>query len=445
VKIRIGILSALERFKLSQDQLFYSLTLLIGVLSGCMAIILHYCVGAFSSFLGTDRAFEGQTFFWGGLSLIIAAFITFKLFPFTSGSGIPSVRVALAVSHGRISWRDWSAKFFASLFSLSSGLSMGREGPTVTICSGIGSSLGRLFSLPKEKVKTLCAVGSSAGIAAAFNTPIAAVIFTLEEILGDLNTRKKLGPIVISSVIASVTALTLVGDKTVFPQVKYELGSPFELIIYLGIGIVAAFLGPLWVTSILKLREVNKTWFSNKKLVYILLVFVVIGGMSMVSPAVLGSGHMTVSQTLLGEIPYTRVLLLLLVMKLIATTLSYSTGLSGGLFMPTLFIGAMVGGVVATAIQGLGFESLAIGSCALVGMGAFFAAVIRAPFTSILMIFEMTRDYEIILPLMIANITAFGLSKRLKKGSVYENLSEQDGIHLPGSEEDNEILSSLLI
>ena len=375
--------------------------------------------------------------------MLTSGWLTIRYFKNSAGSGVPGVKIALAVHHGRISLKDTIGKYLTTILSLSSGVSLGKEGPVVTITSGIGSFFGQFFHLSKKRVKALVAVGSAGGIAAAFNTPISAVVFTMEEVVGDLNA-KFLSSIIISSVIAAVTGQLLMGDRVLFPQVFYKLNDPKELAFYALIGVVAAIAGPAWMKSTLKLRKISRQVLKNHRLVTIFVAFISVGLLSLIHPGVLGSGHNFLSEILVSKILDWRVLGLLFALKFIATSVSYSAGSSGGLFMPTLFVGAALGSFVGAISHSIFPEiaSASIGAYALVGMGAYFVTVIRAPFTSILIIFELTGNYNIILPLMIANVIAFTLSERIVTGSIYEQISEQDGIHLP-TRDDEEILESV--
>lgn len=428
--------------KITEERAYFALTLITGICAGIVAVTIQEITHQIAHWLGTWDSFTWKSLIGGGVLLFISGYLTTRHFPSTSGSGIPGVRIALAVYHGRIFVKDTLAKFLTSILSLSSGLSLGREGPTVAITAGIGSALGRMASLPKRRVKALVAIGSAGGIAAAFHTPMSAVVFTLEEIVGDLNA-KLLGSIIISSVIASFVAFILTGESAAFPELRYGLKDHYELIIYLIIGLCAAVIGPLWVATVLKFRETNLRVFRGHRLTIIMLTFFVMAGISLYYPRVLGSGHDIVQDTLLSLITDWKVLLILFILKFIATALSYASGASGGLFMPTLLMGALLGGSIGSLFQSFSPDTTShIGAYALVGMGAYFASVIRAPFTSILIVFELTRNYSIIIPLMIANAASYMLASQLSKGSIYERISEQDGIHLPGHE-DNEILESL--
>lgn len=443
-KIKLSLVGRLIRTEATEERTYFALTIIIGILAGLVTVTLKYLIHFLTDYLGTNKTFDLEAFFGGFILIFISGWITTRYFPSTAGSGVPNVRIALAVFHGKIPLKDTIAKFFTTVLSLGSGVSLGKEGPVVTISSGLGSFLGTFFSMSKKRVKALVAVGSAGGIAAAFNTPITAVVFTMEEIVGDLNA-KFLGSIIISSVAASITAQMITGDEALFQQLFYKLNDNRELFIYLTIGIISSFVGPLWMSTTLKLRKLNRFVLKNHRLSMIMTAFTLLALMSLIHPAVLGSGHETLENTLLSLILDWKVLGLLFTLKFLSTSLCYASGSSGGLFMPTLLMGATLGSFIGSLSQLL-FPEIATntGAYALVGMGAFFVSVIRAPFTSILMVFELTRDYNIILPVMIANAASYMLSARYTSGSIYERISEQDGIHLP-TREDSDVLESLTV
>ncbi len=426
----------------SEERAYFALTLVTGVLSALVAVGFYYSVKKIKIALGTNSSFSGSAILFGGISILISGYLTTRKFPKTEGSGIPGVRISLAVFHGHLGLKDTAAKLITSVLSLASGFSLGREGPTAAISAGIGSSLGRFFHLSKKRVKALVAVGTAGGISAAFNTPIAAVVFTLEEVVGDLNA-KMLGSIIISSVAASVVAQSFLGDSSYLTQLHYKLNNPNEIIFYIITGILSAFLGVAWVKSVTWYRKKSLGLLKGHRLTLIMITFVAIAGISHVAPQAIGDGHRSITEAIQAIILDWKILLLIFGFKFIATTICYGCGVSGGLFMPTLLMGATLGGLVGAIAQMI-FPEIApnVGAFALVGMGAYFAAVIRAPITSILMVFELTRDYNIVLPLMIANIVAYFIAEKVHEGSIYENISEQDGIHLP-SKNDQEVLDSL--
>lgn len=428
----------------SEEKTYFVLTLFTGLLGGVVAVLIHASTTQLIDYFGTGQAFEMKSWAFGGLCVLISGYLTTRFFPSTAGSGIPGVRIALAVFHGRIRFLATVMKFIVSTLSLSSGMSLGREGPTVSITAGIGSALGEFFSLSKKRIKALVAVGAAGGLAASFHTPISAVVFTLEEVVGDLNA-KMLGSIIISSVIASITAQFLTGHDSTFTELSYSLKDPIELVVYLALGVCASLAGVFWVKTVLKMRGMNRNVFKGHKLSPMLFAFVIMGLFSYIHPAVLGGGHDTIENALLSLILDWKTLAIVFVLKFSATALCFSTGISGGIFLPTLLIGAMLGSLVGSVGGQVFPESTSsLGAYALVGMGAYFVAVIRAPFTSILMVFELTRNYNIILPLMIANAVSYFISNRLHTGSIYESISEQDGIHLP-KKEDHDILHNIVV
>jgi len=437
------ILKYLLKNSAQEERTYFVLTLIVGLSAALIAVSLHKLTHYLVVLFGTNKPFDLQALCLGGLAIFVSGYISTRKFPSTSGSGIPGVRVALAVYHGKITIFQTIAKFVTSVLSLSTGMSLGREGPTASISAGLGSYIGQLFHLSKRKVKALVAIGAAGGIAAAFNTPIAAVVFTLEEVVGDLNA-KILGNIIVSSVVAAVTAHYLLGNSPTFQTLNFSINDPSELTLYALVGITSAVMGPFWTKTVLWTRSLNIKLFRGHKLTIIMFTFFIMAAISHIRPEALGAGHDTIESNLL-TMKGSQILLSLFVVKFIATALCFGSGVSGGLFLPTLLMGATLGSFLGTIFGQIipGFEpNIAI--FALVGMGSYFAAVIRAPFTSIIMVFEMTRDYDIIMPLMIANVVSYFLSSKLNPKSIYESISEQDGIHLP-NRDDHEILESLIV
>lgn len=443
-RIRFSLIAKFFKNEITEERTYLVLTILAGITGALVAVSIEHVVNLLRTLLHTNTTFTWKSFLFGGIAVFISGWLTTRKFPWTAGSSVPNVRIALAVFHGKIDLKNTLAKYVTTILSLGAGISLGPEGPIVAIASGFGSFLGTFFSMSKKRVKALVAVGSAGGIAAAFNTPITAVVFTLEEVVGDLNA-KILGSIVIAAVVASITAQFIHGNAPLFAQLHYKLTDPKELIFYLGIGLISALFGPLWMKTVIKLREFNKTKMKNHKLTFIMISFVCVGLLSQIHPGVIGSGHGTIENTLLSLILDPKILGTLFILKFLSSAICYSSGVSGGLFLPTLLMGATLGSFIgAISSQFFGDYNITIGAYALVGMGAFFAAVVRAPFTSILMVFELTRDYNIILPLMIASITAFVISSRIEKESIYELIAEQDGIHLP-TREDHEVLEQMIV
>ena len=353
-----------------------------------------------------------------------------RYFPNARGSGVPQTKAALFARDGRITLRTVVGKFFCTSATLASGIPLGREGPSVQVGAGIGSVLGRALGLSTEQVKKLIPVGAAAAIAAAFNTPLAAVLFSLEEIMGDLHAPV-MGAVVLASATAWMVLRVFLGDHPLFKVPQYQLVHPAEFAVYAVLGVAGGCVSALFTKLLLGMRArflrfPQKTvWFQP------VAGGLLVGLIGWFVPQVLGVGYGYVGDALNGNMAF-KMMLLLVVLKLITVTTSYASGNAGGIFGPALFIGAMLGGVVGTIAHHLFPDYTANpGAYALVGMGAAFAGIVRAPMTSVLMIFEMTQDYAVIVPLMIANLVSLFVASRLQEEPIYEALAVQDGIHLP--------------
>ena len=413
-----------------EEQVFLLLSLLIGALTG-MAVVAFIVL---TERLGM-RLYPVGSAAWRRVLIPIAGslamgFLLFRYFPNARGSGVPQTKAALFARDGFISLRTVLGKFFCTATTLASGIPLGREGPSVQVGAGIGSVLGRALGLSPEKVKALIPVGAAAAIAAAFNTPMAAVLFALEEVMGDLNAPV-LGSVVLASATSWAMLRLLLGNNPLFQVPQYELVHPLELGIYALLGIAGGFLSVAFTKMLLGMRKYflhlpRKTWWWHP-----VVGGVTVGLMGWFVPQVLGVGYTYVGNALNGTMAL-KLLLLLVVLKLVGVTVSYASGNAGGIFGPSLFLGAMLGGAIGTVAHHMlpGYTA-SPGAYALVGMGALFAGIVRAPMTSVLMIFEMTRDYAVIVPLMIANLTSLFISRRFQKQPIYEALAQQDGIHLP--------------
>jgi CIC family chloride channel protein len=315
---------------------------------------------------------------------------------------------------------------------IGSGHSMGREGPSVQIGAGIASVVGQWLRLPPGRVKELVPVGAAGALAAAFNTPIAAVLFALEEIIGDLNATL-IGSTVVASVASVVVARSILGNDPLFHVPAYQLVHPAELIAYAGLGVVGGIVSLVFCKALLGLRALFSRLPRSTVMVQPAIGGVAIGAILVVLPDIRGVGYESVDQALNGGLVL-RTMLILCAVKLGATIISYCSGNAGGIFAPSLFIGAMAGGVVGTVVHRMApFPTAEPGAYALVGMGTLFAGIIRAPMTSVFMIFEITQDYQIVVPLMVANLLSFAISRRYQPVPVYEALLRQDQIHLPSA------------
>jgi chloride channel protein, CIC family len=360
-------------------------------------------------------------------------YLLYRYFPNARGSGVPQTKAALYAREGRITIRTVFGKFFCTSATLASGIPLGREGPSVQVGAGIASVLGRFLGLRPEKVKALVPVGAAAAIAAAFNTPLAAVVFALEEIVGDLHAPV-LGSVVLASATSWGVLRLFLGNSPLFKVPQYQLVHPAEFAIYAVLGVLGGLVSVAFTKMLLGMRErflrlpANTFWFHP------LAGGLLVGVVGWFVPQVMGVGYGYVGHALNGNMAL-RLMALLVILKLVTVTTSYASGNAGGIFGPALFIGAMLGGSLGTVAHRLfPAYTASSGAYALVGMGAAFAGIVRAPMTSVLMIFEMTQDYAVIVPLMISNLVSLFISSRLQPEPIYEALAIQDGIHLPSAE-----------
>jgi CIC family chloride channel protein len=413
-----------------EEQIFLLLSLLIGALTG-LAVVAFIVL---TERLGM-RLYPPDSAAWRRVLVPVAGslamgFLLYRFFPYARGSGVPQTKAALFARDGFISLRTVLGKFFCTATTLACGIPLGREGPSVQVGAGIGSVLGRWLGLRPEKVKALIPVGAAAAIAAAFNTPMAAVLFSLEEVMGDMHAPI-LGSVVLASATSWAVLRLLLGNNPLFQVPQYTLVHPLELAIYALLGIAGGFLSVAFTRLLLGMRKFFLHLPARTRWWHPVVGGVTVGLMGWFVPQVLGVGYTYVGSALNGTMAL-KLMLLLVVLKLFGVTVSYASGNAGGIFGPSLFLGAMLGGAIGTVAHGLlpGYTATP-GAYALVGMGALFAGIVRAPMTSVLMIFEMTRDYAVIVPLMIANLTSFFISSRFQKQPIYEALAHQDGIHLP--------------
>jgi CIC family chloride channel protein len=416
-----------------EAQVFLILTLLIGALVGLMAVAFIVLTERFGSRLYPAGGAAWHRLLVPVVGSLTMGYLLYRYFPDARGSGVPQTKAALYARDGRITAGTMFGKFFCTSATLASGIPLGREGPTVQVGAGIASVLGRNLGLRPEKVKALIPVAAAAAIAAAFNTPLAAVLFALEEVVGDLHAPV-LGSVVLASATSWAMLRLLLGNDPLFKVPQYQLVNPWELVIYAVLGVAGGLVSVAFTKLLLGMRE-RFLKFPRRTLPFQPVVGgVLVGVMGWFVPQVLGVGYEHVGAVLNGGMAL-QLMVLLLVLKFFAVTTSYASGNAGGIFGPSLFLGAMLGGAIGSVAHNL-FPNYAAtpGAYALVGMGTVFAGIVRAPMTSVVMIFETTRDYAVIVPLMISNLVSLFIASRLQKQPIYESLASQDGIHLPTAE-----------
>ena len=429
---RSWLLLRVAELRQREGQIFLVLALVIGALTGLAVVAFILLTERMGMRLYPVGGAPWRRLLFPVVGSLSIGYLLYRYFPNARGSGVPQTKAALFAREGRITLRTVLGKFFCTSATLASGIPLGREGPSVQIGAGIGSVLGRFLGLSTEQVKKLIPVGAAAAIAAAFNTPLAAVLFSLEEITGDLYAPV-MGAVVLASATAWVVLRVLLGDHPLFKVPQYQLVSPAEFAVYAVLGLAGGVVSAAFARLLLGMRARFLRFPQKTVWFHPLAGGLLVGVMGWFVPQVMGVGYGFVGEALNGRMAF-QLMALLVVLKLFAVTGSYASGNAGGIFGPALFIGAMLGGTVGTVAHHLFPAYTATpGAYALVGMGAVFAGIVRAPMTSVVMIFEMTQDYAVIVPLMIANLVSLFIASRLQHEPIYEALAVQDGIHLPSA------------
>ena len=420
------------------------IAIIIGILAGFSAIGIRAMIKFFSelSFPGSLTVLENITASpWyliilvpviGGL--IVGPLIYFFA-PEAKGHGVPEVMQAILLRGGMIRARVAIIKAVASAITIGTGGSVGREGPIIQIGSSLGSTIGQFFRVPSKRLKTLVGCGAAAGIAAAFNAPVAGALFAVEIILMDFAVAQ-FSPIVIASVMATVVSHTFEGNFAAFIVPKYQLASPYEIGFYFILGALSGLISYLFI----KLLYFSENYFDNKlKLPEYLKPAVggiCIGIIALMFPQIMGVGYDSINNALHGNMLW-YLAFGLIFLKIIATSLTLGSGGSGGIFAPSLYMGAMLGFVFGYIIHTFFPNITAIpGAYALVAMGGLVAGTTRAPITAIIIVFELTNDYRIILPVMVTSIISTIISTKLSRESIYtlklllRNISIKEGTEL---------------
>ena len=443
--------STLRSLLSDEHTIMVVLGILVGVAGGYGAVGFRYLINFIQSIsYGSSDELLGviQSIPWymriaipaiGGL---IVGPIVYFFAREAKGHGVPEVMYAVALKQGIIRKRIVFIKALVSAVCIGTGGSVGREGPIVQIGSAVGSSLGQLFNVSGNRIRTMVGCGAAAGIAATFNAPIAGSIFALEIILGEFEIAS-FSPIIISAVSATAISRHYLGNVPAFILPQYILHSPMEFPLYAILGIFCALVA---VGFTLFLYRTEDAWDSMKFPEYLKAVLggLIMGSMGLVFPQVLGVGYGAIDLALMVKLSWWFMALLVL-FKILATSITIGSGGSGGIFAPSLFMGAMAGGAFGSVVHSL-FPSVAVsaGAYAVVGMGAVVAATTHGPLQAILIIFEMTGDYKIILPLMITCIISTLVARKLCSESIYTFKLIRRGINIRGGKEVN-ILSSMSV
>ena len=428
----------LSRLRIGEERLFLGIAILIGILSGLAVVAFRTAIDrCHQLLLGSSPS---------GLRLLLAptltglaiAVLVVRLFPRVRGSGVNQTKAALYVFNGYIPMRTAVGKFITASLAIGSGQSLGPEDPSLQIGASLASAVGRRVRLSRENVRLLAPVGAAAGLAAAFNAPISAVLFVIEEVIGRWSAGI-LGSVVLSAISSVVVVRWVLGAQPIFRIPPLEVLRPQELLAYAVLGLIGGFAAVLFAHAIGWLRPRLKrlprwTQYFQPAVAGLLIGVIAYFG----APQVMGAGYTYIEQAMHDQFTW-KMLAALALLKIVATTFSFVSGTPGGMFAPTLFVGAMLGGAVGT-LEHVLFPHLggSVGTYCLVGMGVLFAGFLRAPMTSVFMVLEIGADYSIILPVIVANIIAYGISRMLQPTPVFDLLSRQDGLNLPSLEEQRE-------
>ncbi|MCD6289631.1 MAG: chloride channel protein [Anaerolineae bacterium] len=424
----------LDRLQPPEATILIGTALIVGIGAGFGAILFRWLINFFTTlaFDQSQRVFGSFGHYYVILIPAIGGMIVGPLVYYfareAKGHGVPEVMEAVALRGGRIRPVVVVIKALASSICIGTGGSAGREGPIVQIGSALGSTIGQALRMSEDRVRMLVACGAGGGIAATFNAPVAGVLFALEIILGEFTVRN-FSAVVVASVTASVIARIFLGNTPAFAVPPYAMKSPWELLFYVILGFLAAPVGVAFIKLLYGLEDVFDA-LDLPEYVKPAIGGLGVGILGFFAPQIFGVGYETIEAVLRNEIVLTTALALL-VAKVLATSLTLGSGGSGGVFAPSLFMGAMLGGTFGALVHWL-FPAITAtpGAYGLVGMAAVFAAGARAPITAIIILFEMTGDYRIILPLMLSTVIATLLAQHLEHESIYTMKLTRRGIRL---------------
>ncbi|MFZ0633274.1 MAG: chloride channel protein [Acidobacteriaceae bacterium] len=435
-------LSVVERIAPTRDErLFLVLSIFIGVISGLLVVAFRIAIEWIRLLALGSAPHAGQfrLLFVPGIAGLVVAALVVWFFPAARGSGVNQTKAALYVYDGYISFRTVIGKFITAAIALGSGHSLGPEDPSLQIGAGVASIIARNLHLSRRRLRMFAPIGAAAGLAAAFNAPISAILFVIEEVIGSWSAAV-LGSLVLAAISSVVVVRLFLGTEPIFriPSIG-ALRDPRELMAYAVLGLFGGLLAPLFSLILGFLRPRLRALPRWSHFVQPAVAGLMVGAIGYFGfPQVMGVGYDVIDQALHGQFIW-QVLIALTFLKLLATTVSFSSGTPGGMFAPTLFIGAMLGGAVGSFEQHF-FPHLTgtVGAYALVGMGVLFAGFLRVPLTSVFMVFELSGNYSIILPVILANTIAFLIARSLQPVGIFEIFTRQDGLDLPSIEEQRE-------
>ncbi len=423
-----------------EEQFFLIIAVFIGIFSGLSVVCFRLAIDwTRIGLLGpAPHAHDLRLLIAPTLMGLLVAVLVAHVFPLVRGSGVNQTKAALYIFNGFIPFRTAVGKFITSALAIGSGHSLGPEDPSLQIGASIASALGRRMKFSREKLRLLAPVGAAAGLAAAFNAPISAVLFVIEEVIGRWSAGI-LGSVVLSAISSVVVVRWFLGSQPLFRIPSVTSIRPAELIAYALLGIIGGGAAVIFAKSIGYLRPRLRTlprWTQYAQPAVAGLIIGLIGYLG--APQIMGAGYQYMDEAMHGQFTW-QMLAILAGLKILATTMSFVSGAPGGMFAPTLFVGAMLGGAVGGIEQHF-YPHLtgSTGTYALVGMGVLFAGFLRAPLTSVFMVLEVCGNYSIILPVIVANTLAYVVSRSLQPTPIFDMLTRQDGLDLPSMEEQRE-------
>ncbi|MBV8630124.1 MAG: chloride channel protein [Silvibacterium sp.] len=423
-----------------EERLFLILSIFIGVISGLLVVSFRTAIEWIRLLTLGPAPHQGQyrlVLAPAAAGLVVGVLVRW-LFPAASGSGVNQTKAALYIYNGFISFRTVIGKFITSAIAIGAGHSLGPEDPSLQIGAGVASVIARRLELSRQSVRLFAPIGAAAGLAAAFNAPVSAILFVIEEVIGRWSAAV-LGSVVLSAVSSVVVARWFWGSEPLFRIPPVILRDPRELTAYVVLGVCGGLFAIVFSKCLGYLRPRLREQSSWNRFLQPALAGIMVGAIGYFGfPQVMGPGYAVMDQAMRGQFVW-KLLVCLALLKLLATTLCFSSGTPGGMFAPTLFIGAMLGAAVGTFEKHY-FPLLTgtVGAYALAGMGVLFAAFLRAPLTSVFMVLEVSGNYSIVVPIILANTVAYLLARSLQPVPIFEVFTEQDGLDLPSMEEQRE-------
>jgi CIC family chloride channel protein len=427
------------RLTVSESYLFLFLTIVIGLLGGLAVVCFRVSIDMTRVWLlGSGLAPNWlPTLVVPTVMGIVVSLLVIWVFPQVRGSGVNQTKAAVYIYDGYVPFRTVIGKFVTCALAIGGGFSLGPEDPALQMGAGIASALGRRLRLSKEKTRLLAPVGAAAGLAAAFNAPISAVLFVIEEVIGTWSAGGLAG-LVLAAVSSVVVLRSFLGSQPIFQVPQFHGFAPPELLGYAVLGVFGGFASLVFLKFMAYVRPIVRKLPAWTFYLQPAIAGLLIGVVGLAFPQVMGAGYVYIGQALHGQYGWDT-MGALGGLKILTTGVAFVSGTPGGMFAPAMFIGAMLGGAVG-GLEHLLFHHLAgsVSGFGLVGIGTLFAGFLRTPITSIFIVVEVSNNYSIIVPVLISNTIAYLISRRFQKVPLFDLFSRQEGVELPSIEEQRE-------